>query len=579
MRLSLVAVSLVIPVTLTAQDVPASRAVQVTKDQSQLPLKYSGGPTSAAITAADLMTRIYKFADDSMMGREAGTPWNDKATDYIAAEVARLGLKPGGDNGTYFQHPLVRRELTGASFLRVGGQTYEVWRDWAPRDQGSGARSFYGATAIFGGTFGDTSSYISPADAAGKVVIIRLARLPNGSRNFNVNRAQLAGRFSTAAAVVVTQLDHAPAGYMEQFYRPPQVGPRSRGVDSRPGPSYLYVTDAVGRAMLGVDVDAAAKGHVGRVVNGAVAYDTRNAPGRNVIAILPGSDASLRGQYVAIGAHNDHVGFSNRTVDHDSIKVLMKHAAPQGADSPRPNPIAEQWKAIRTELDALRALRPARLDSIYNGADDDASGSMAVLEIAEALARAAEKPKRSVIFIWHVAEELGLFGSEYFTDNPTVPRDSIVAQLNMDMVGRGGEGDVTGETKDGKLIYGGPGYLQLIGSRRLSTELGDLVEKVNGEQKLGFRFDYSMDANGHPQNIYCRSDHYEYARYGIPIVFFTTGGHADYHQVTDEPQYVDYERVADVSKLVLHTALRVANLGHRVKVDQPKPDPRGRCQQ
>jgi Zn-dependent M28 family amino/carboxypeptidase len=204
---------------------------------------------------------------------------------------------------------------------------------------------------------------------------------------------------------------------------------------------------------------------------------------------------------------------------------------------------------------------------------------MAVLEIAEALARAAEKPKRSVIFIWHVAEELGLFGSEYFTDNPTVPRDSIVAQLNMDMVGRGGEGDVTGETKDGKLIYGGPGYLQLIGSRRLSTELGDLVEKVNGEQKLGFRFDYSMDANGHPQNIYCRSDHYEYARYGIPIVFFTTGGHADYHQVTDEPQYVDYERVADVSKLVLHTALRVANLGHRVKVDQPKPDPRGRCQQ
>jgi Zn-dependent M28 family amino/carboxypeptidase len=149
----------------------------------------------------------------------------------------------------------------------------------------------------------------------------------------------------------------------------------------------------------------------------------------------------------------------------------------------------------------------------------------------------------------------------------------------MDMVGRGAATDITGEKKEGGLTRGGPGYLQLVGSRRLSTELGDIIEAVNKRSGLGLAFDYSMDANGHPQNIYCRSDHYEYARYGIPIVFFTTGGHSDYHQVTDEPQYIDYGRMAKVATLVHDAAIEVANLDHRVVVDKPKSDPNGRCVQ
>ena len=140
----------------------------------------------------------------------------------------------------------------------------------------------------------------------------------------------------------------------------------------------------------------------------------------------------------------------------------------------------------------------------------------------------------------------------------------------MDMVGRGQPTDVTGTTKAGELIHGGANYLQLIGSRRLSTELGDLVEQVNKDRGLGFTFDYALDADGHPQNIYCRSDHAEYARYGIPIVFFTTGGHADYHQVTDEPQYIQYQHMAKVDELVFDIALQVADLDHRVKVDHPE---------
>jgi Zn-dependent M28 family amino/carboxypeptidase len=258
----------------------------------------------------------------------------------------------------------------------------------------------------------------------------------------------------------------------------------------------------------------------------------------------------------------------------------MMVARPQGADSPSGVTLtAEQTARIRTLIDSLHQAHGVRLDSIYNGADDDGSGTVSVLEIAEALSAAKVKPKRSILFVWHTGEEAGLYGSQFFTDHPTVPRDSIVAQLNMDMVGRGAASDITGESKEGGLLHGGSGYVQLVGSRRLSTELGDLIEDVNKTNKLGFNFDYAIDANGHPQRIYCRSDHYEYARYGIPVVFFTTGGHADYHQVTDEPEYIDYGRMAKVATLVHDAALRIADLDHRIVVDKPKPDPTGRCVQ
>jgi len=228
-----------------------------------------------------------------------------------------------------------------------------------------------------------------------------------------------------------------------------------------------------------------------------------------------------------------------------------------------------------------RAHGGARIDSIYNGADDDGSGTVTVLEVAEAFALAKERPKRSIVFVWHAGEEAGMLGSGLFTERPSgnVVRDSIVAQINVDMVGRGRASDVTGTAIDGTLLHGGSGYLQLVGSRRLSTELGDLVEAVNRDERLGFHFDYSLDANEHPQNIYCRSDHWSYAKWGIPVVFMTTGGHADYHQVTDEPQYIDYGHMAEVATLVRDVVTRVANLDHRVVVDKPKPDPKGPCRQ
>src|SRR4029079_9270061 len=152
-----------------------------------------------------------------------------------------------------------------------------------------------------------------------------------------------------------------------------------------------------------------------------------------------------------------------------------------------------------------------------NGADDDGSGSVAALEIAESLV-ASPRPRRSILFVWHTAEEAGLLGSGWFTDHPTVPRDSIVAQLNMDMVGRGTADDVP---------RGGPRNLQIIGAQRRSTELGNVIDSVNARRAEPYVIDYSFDAPRHPLNRYCRSDHYMYARYGIPIAFFSRGYHID----------------------------------------------------
>ena len=151
-----------------------------------------------------------------------------------------------------------------------------------------------------------------------------------------------------------------------------------------------------------------------------------------------------------------------------------------------------------------------------------------------------------------------------------MPRDSIVAQINIDMIARGGVNDVPN---------GGPGYLEVLGARRLSTELGTLVEQVNTDGKFGLAFNSAFDANGHPDQYYCRSDHANYARYGVPIVFFSSGSHRDYHQVTDEPEYLDYDKSATVVRYVAALTERVADLDHRLVVDQPKPDLLAPCQQ
>jgi hypothetical protein len=548
------------------------------------PRTHAPSPTRSDITPADLMTRIYLFADDSMRGRLMGSRGNAQGVEYIAAELARLGLVPAGDSGTFFQQvPVVTRAYDDAAILRIGTETLTPWVDFVPRDQGPTVRSIDGVPVVYGGTWGVPASLIPPEAARGKVVLLGI--VPAGySMNIPgaANRQAVTARYPGAAGIVLASLELMPPALVG-YYREPVTQLSASSPDTVP--ALLHVTRRVAGRLLGSTLDDATPGAQGPVMlSGFPRFVDRRLeyPARNVVAILPGSDSVLRHEYVAVGAHNDHIGTTEEPVAHDSMYVLLHLFRQQGADDPQPQLTPEQTVTLNTTLATIRAKTggaSARLDSIVNGADDDASGSMGLLEIAEQYAGRAAPPKRSLLFIWHVGEEQGLFGSEFFTDHPTVPRERIVAQLNMDMIGRGNDQDVTGKSLEGGRIQGSPDYVQLIGSRRLSTELGNLAEEVNRASPRPLVFDYAMDANGHPQNIYCRSDHWSYARFGIPIVFFSTGGHADYHQVTDEPQYVDYDRAARVTLLVSSLAERIANLDHRVAVDQPKGEPGGVCRQ
>jgi Zn-dependent M28 family amino/carboxypeptidase len=252
-----------------------------------------------------------------------------------------------------------------------------------------------------------------------------------------------------------------------------------------------------------------------------VKVKSERATTQNVVAVFEGNDPVLKNEYVALGAHYDHIG--------------------TGA--------------------------PVNGDSIYNGADDDGSGTTALLAMAEALRKASTRPKRSVLFVWHAGEEKGLWGSRYFTNYPTVPLDKIVTQINIDMIGRSKK---EGDTNPRNNALSGPNEIYVIGSKMMSTELGDLVASVN-EQYLNITYDFRYDDPGDPNRFFFRSDHYNYARKGIPIVFFFDGEHEDYHRPGDSVDKIDFQKMENVARTIYLTLWEVANRPVRPVVDKQLP--------
>jgi hypothetical protein len=242
--------------------------------------------------------------------------------------------------------------------------------------------------------------------------------------------------------------------------------------------------------------------------SGKVDVERTRLTGYNVAAVVRGHDPRLNKTYLAYGAHYDHIG-------------IVKSSTRRG--------------------------RRAVTDTIANGADDDGSGSVALLAIAQQMM--TYRPRRSVLFVWHVGEEKGMLGSSYFTSHPTLPIDSVVTQFNADMIGRNGD------------------TLGLVGPRAapnyLSWRVGMIVDSVNRTLETPLHIDRKWDDPDDPDHVYQRSDHYNYAKKGIPIIFFTSGMHADYHRVTDEPSKIDYDKLARVSQLMLEAGLAVANRSTR----------------
>ena len=252
--------------------------------------------------------------------------------------------------------------------------------------------------------------------------------------------------------------------------------------------------------------------------------------------MVRGTDRSLADTYVMLGAHYDHIGY-------------RQFAAPA---STAPDPLIASCTG-----QTRPTIREG--DIINNGADDDASGSTGLMAVARAFATAG-RPRRSVVFVWHSAEEGGLLGSRYMADHPVVALDRVAAQLNIDMIGR----NRCDDPAEANTVY-------LVGSDRISTELHNLNEEANASLRKPLALNYDLNDAADLESLYTRSDHYSYASKGIPVIFFTTGLHRDYHYVTDEVDKILFDKVGRVAQLAYSTAWQLANLDHLPARDRRGP--------
>ncbi len=576
----------------------ATAAPAVARAQGKLnkygnPATVAPAPTTSAITVRDLQIRLYAFAHDSMQGRQIGRVGNKMGTDYIAAEVKRMGLIPAGDNGTYFQVlPYHTRQFTNHSRFTVDGNPMAWEKDWVAVPGTRAPRAISGVTVIFGGVAGDTTKQISAAQANGKFVVLLPAppapAAPAGARGggfpgFGPQPTRLAG----AVAIATINLDtltpaqrtalNQPTIASSSATRGGRPGAPTAPVDSMtllkqqidqlaPQATIRLTRAAAARLFERSSIDGLSLGATGGSVTASLDFiELPTDWARNVVAIIPGSDPVLKNQYVAIGGHNDHVGMRPVPADKDSVKAYNDARNKLLLANNMIQVDAAKLATIRVNMDSIRKLHPkVRLDSVSNGADDDGSGSIAVLEIAEYIQSMKVKPKRSTLFVWHTGEEAGLIGSAFYTANPTVPMDSVVAQLNIDMIGRGRAEDLPG---------GGDTYVGVVGSSFDSKDLGDMVASVNKKLAKPLALDYKFDStttwSGY-NNIYGRSDHFNYARAGVPIAFFFTGLHGDYHQLSDEAEFIDYPHFAMITNYIRDLTVEVGN-GPRPRMNGTKP--------
>jgi Zn-dependent M28 family amino/carboxypeptidase len=532
--------------------VPSSQAqrrnVQTSKATPSLALQ-RGVDT---ITAAQIKDYLSFIASDGMEGRDTPSRGLDITAHFLAMNLSRWGLKPAGDAGTYFQKIALRRDVIDRTDTKVvfNNQTLTLGADYIPFSRAVEVE----APMVFAGNGWFVKSKNIDAykglDPRGKIVIIfsTLDSYPRGIRRSDLegtrgedwmNPAEYAQKMGALALVSIpdfqflanwernrARITERGALTVEKF-QPASGGTQLSGIFVAPRiANALFQGEkqnatAIYEAVYGGQpVEPFALNPDKRLAISVKIKSDANST-QNVVGVFEGSDPILKNEYVALGAHYDHVGI--------------------GA--------------------------PLNGDSIYNGADDDASGTTALLAIAEALSKAKTRPKRSVLFVWHAGEERGLWGSRYFTEFPTVPLEAIVTQINIDMIGRSKK---EGDTAPRNNSLSGPNEIYVIGSKLMSTELGELTDSVN-RQYLNLTYDYRYDDPNDPNRYFSRSDHYNYARKGIPIVFFFDGEHEDYHRPGDSADKIDYQKMEKVTRTVYMTLWEIANRPKRPTVDKKLP--------
>jgi hypothetical protein len=461
-------------------------------------------PYAATITAADLKKHLYIIAGPEMEGRLTASPGQKRAAAYIENQFKSLGLQPGNNGSYQLPYPVFQDSLTKVS-MEVNGKTLQMDKDFAPNFNNYPSTIACSEAVYVGNGLTDSAKNdYKDVNAAGKIVIVTSSQQRFGAQSY-----QAVAQKNGAIAILVVQgnFPRRSTGLKGQQY----VTAFRRTIF----PNTYFISEEVAQSIMGEDWEAAKAGKgksKSYTANIALSLEktTTKSESSDVIAYLPGTD--LKDEYVFITGHYDHLG------KRDTV--------------------------------------------IYYGADDDGSGTCAVMEIAQAFAKAKAEghgPRRTIVFMTVSGEEEGLWGSAYYGDHPVFPLDKTSVDLNIDMIGRIDPKRKVGDSTN---------YVYIVGDDKLSSDLHPISTAIN-DKYTKLELDYKFNDPKDPERIYFRSDHFNFARKGVPIIFYFNGTHNDYHRPTDTPDKINYDLYAKRAQLVFYTAWDMANRDQMLKRDIP----------
>lgn len=479
---------------------------------------------AASITENELKEHLYTYASDEFEGRETGEPGQKKAVAYLKAEYEKLAIPAAQANGDYFQEVPLEISKLPTGKLRLQGKDYDIGEHVLTFEEANISTT---ELVYIGFGIEDTShSDYANVDVNGKIVLVKAGEPKNEDGTYKLSGTTEQSIWSNMSESLNKRIqiavDHGAAGIL--YYDTDNFSRFKRRFDAMKsnanGRMKLVATNTTNFYSLFIDQELAKAFYPSIDTNDEskilkedleLAFESSNdkITSENVIAHIKGTIKP--NEYLIISSHLDHIGISGD-------------------------------------------------GQINNGADDDGSGTVALLEIAEAFKLASNSgngPKRSIVFLHVTGEEKGLLGSQYYTDiNPIFPLDKTVANLNIDMIGR----------IDPKR-EGDRNYIYLIGSDKLSTELHELSERVNNKHTQ-LELDYTYNDENDPNRFYYRSDHYNFAKNNIPIIFYFNGTHDDYHKPSDTPDKINYDLLQNRARLIFYTAWELANRDYKIVVDK-----------
>lgn len=472
---------------------------------------------SKTITVEDMKANLYTLAGDEMEGRETATEGQRKAAAFIEDKFKSYGLLPGNKGSYQMLFPVYIDTLINASIV-VNETAFEAGKDFSFNIGANHTAGFDFSQVLFLG-FGisdSTRDDYKDIDARGKLVMVLSPNIagnisPQNRRAFNFYTQQLTAMNHGAAALLViepkiSEMPDKSSMYVNKYHSAMRINTFS-------------VSEKIASAIMGNEyAGEKATAQQGKTVakpyaaNVALAMDKKRVTlhSSNVLGLLEGAD--LKDEYVILSAHYDHLGKKGNT--------------------------------------------------IWYGADDDASGTTSILELAKAFSKAKAEghgPRRSILFMTVSGEEKGLWGSDYYSAHPVYPLDKTTVDLNIDMVGRIAPGRKYGDSTN---------YVYVIGDDKLSSDLKPISEATN-KKHTKLELDYKYNDPKDPERIYYRSDHYNFAKHGVPVIFYFSGLHADYHKPTDTPDKINYDLMKKRILLVFYTAWEMANRNEMLKRDIP----------